>query len=65
LLADDLQHGLVACAGTGGVGPFAGEPLGKANHCGPGHGGALGAVAGEGVGVFDVLGDVDMSSWRR
>ena len=53
-LADHVQPGALAGARERGVGPFASELVGAADDDGPFDGGALGAVAGERVGVLDV-----------
>ena len=57
-LADEVDGGVLARAGEGGVGPFAGEVCGAADDGGPGEGGALGAVSGQRVGVLEVSGRV-------
>jgi hypothetical protein len=57
-LSDEVDGGAVAGAGEGGVGPFASEGGWSTDHAGPGDGGALGAVGGEGVAVFEVVGYV-------
>ncbi len=49
---------LAAGAGERGVSPLAGEVLRAADHDGCFNGGALAGVAGDGVGVLQVLGDV-------
>lgn len=48
----------ISSAGECGVRPFVGELKRSADYGGPLQGGALGAVAGERVGVFEVLGCV-------
>ena len=55
-LCDDVDARLTAGAGEGGIGPFTGEFGGSSDDGGRGNGRALGAVAGERVGVAEVAG---------
>ena len=57
-LGDDVETRLKAGAGEGGVGPFAREFGGSPDDDRRGDGRALRAVAGEGVGVLEMLGGV-------
>jgi hypothetical protein len=57
-LANQVDGRGVSRAREGGLGPFAGELIGAARDAGPLDGGALGAVGGERVGMFEIAGDV-------
>ena len=57
-VGDEVDAGVGACTGEGGVGPVAGESLGTADDEGSVDGGALAGVAGDRVGVLDVVGEV-------
>ena len=56
--ADDVECGLAAGARERGVSPLAGEVLRASDHDSGFNGGALARVAGDGVGVLQVLGYV-------